>query len=118
MGFIPPVAVKLPSTFAPGGFFTVDDKGNPMGLRSLFKKRTAATGYELPAPPRPEPERPSPQQMAELQEAWAELTQVVEEAGVVKFRACTPNGTSWQEDPQAVRGITATLRRIHAQGGL
>lgn len=86
-----------------------------MGLRSLFKKRPATAGDELPAAPRPEPEPLSPQQMAELQEAWTELNQAKKDMGVTRLLACTRGGPSWEENPETVRSLAAFLRQISAE---
>jgi hypothetical protein len=49
---------------------------------------------------------------SDLQAAWAELLQTVDESKVTAFQACSRNGRSWAEDPEAVRAIAATIRRI------
>jgi hypothetical protein len=53
-----------------------------------------------------------PGKSAELEAAWAELRQTVDESNVTSFRACSRNGRSWAEDPEAVRQIAATIARI------
>jgi hypothetical protein len=37
---------------------------------------------------------------------------MVDESNVTSFRACSRNGGSWAEDPEAVRQIAATIGRI------
>lgn len=54
----------------------------------------------------------TPGQLAELQEAWAELAEAVKGSGVNSVHACTRNGTPWQKDPAAVRNMAALLRRV------
>lgn len=49
---------------------------------------------------------------SDLQAAWAELRQTVDESKVTSFQACRRNGRSWTEDPEAVRAIAETIRRI------
>lgn len=88
-----------------------------MGLRSLFRTSRGRTETDFPAAvaaaQEPKPREPmSPEQLAELQEAWAELTQEIKRAGVLSLRACTRDGSSWKEDPAAVRGMAATIRKM------
>ncbi|AFR31295.1 hypothetical protein ARUE_232p00870 (plasmid) [Arthrobacter sp. Rue61a] len=49
---------------------------------------------------------------ADLEAAWVELRQTVDESKVTSFRACSRNEGSWAEDPEAVRAIAATIGRI------
>ncbi|MET4901698.1 MULTISPECIES: hypothetical protein [unclassified Paenarthrobacter] len=49
---------------------------------------------------------------SDLQAAWAELRQTVDESKVTSFQACSRNGRSWVEDPEAVRAIAETIGRI------
>jgi hypothetical protein len=84
-------------------------------LRNFFSRRHA------PAAPEPGPvvvdaprerEPLTPEQLADLKEAWAELSQAAEETGVRNFRACTRDGSSWEDDPEAVRRMAATIRNL------
>uniref|UniRef100_UPI003F497DBE hypothetical protein n=1 Tax=Pseudarthrobacter oxydans TaxID=1671 RepID=UPI003F497DBE len=52
----------------------------------------------------------TPEQLGELQEAWAELRQAIKESGVTSFRACTRDGSLWEENANSVRFIARTLR--------
>ncbi|MBT2539048.1 hypothetical protein J7I79_23625 [Arthrobacter sp. ISL-69] len=56
----------------------------------------------------------TPAQLADLREAWAELNQAAEDAGVKTFRACRRDGSSssWEDDPEAVRSMAALIRGI------
>lgn len=87
-----------------------------MGLRSLFMRRRSATGTAASAVvvgSETEHQEPlTPEQLAELQEAWAELANAAEGSGVTGLHACSRNGGPWQEDPVAVRSLAATLRSI------
>ncbi|PVZ52701.1 hypothetical protein C9424_19650 [Arthrobacter sp. H-02-3] len=87
-----------------------------MGLRSLFMRRRSAVGTAASAVvvgSEPEHQEPlTPEQLAELQEAWAELANAAEGSGVTGLHACSRTGGPWQEDPVAVRGLAATLRSI------
>jgi hypothetical protein len=67
-----------------------------MGLLSFFQRSRTQADRSLPAAGRPGPEagESTPEQRAELEQAWAELAQVAEGAGVTNFRACTRSGTS------------------------
>ncbi|WP_311214610.1 MULTISPECIES: hypothetical protein [unclassified Arthrobacter] len=49
---------------------------------------------------------------ADLEAAWAELRQTAAASKVTSLRACSRNGRSWAEDPEAVRAIAATIGRI------
>ena len=49
---------------------------------------------------------------SDLEAAWVELRQTIDESKVTSFRACSRNGRSWAEDPEAVRAIAATIGRI------
>jgi hypothetical protein len=88
-----------------------------MGLRNIFRRRRAA-GTAAPAGWVSEPEAqepPTPEQLAELQDAWAELAKAAEGSGVTGLHACSRNGRRWEEDPAAVRGLAATLRDFRAE---
>jgi len=54
----------------------------------------------------------TPEQLAELQETWAEFAEAVKESGVKGVHACTRNGKPWQKDPAAVRSMAALLRHV------
>jgi len=86
-----------------------------MGLRSFFRRRQTAAGGTAgsTAVVEPQAEEPlTPGQLAELQEAWAELTEAAKGSGVKSLHACTRNGKPWQKDPAAVRRMAALLRRV------
>ncbi|ELT44185.1 hypothetical protein G205_13317 [Arthrobacter nitrophenolicus] len=54
----------------------------------------------------------TPAQQADLEEAWAELRQAAQEAGVKSFRACTRDGSRWEENLDSVRAMTRTIKGI------
>lgn len=86
-----------------------------MGLRSFFRRNRTATGGTAvsTAVVEPQAEEPlTPGQLAELQEAWAEFAEAAKASGVNSVHGCTRNGKPWQEDPAAVRGMAALLRRV------
>ena len=56
----------------------------------------------------------TPAQLAELQQAWAELAEAAKGSGVKSLHACSRNGKPWQKDLAAVRGLAATLREFRA----
>ncbi|QOT24082.1 hypothetical protein [Paenarthrobacter sp. YJN-D] len=90
-----------------------------MGLRDFFGKRPAAAGTSdsfavLDTPQLQEPL--TPEQLADLQQAWAELAQAAEGSDLISLHACSRNGKRWEEDPVAVRGPAATLREFRAEG--
>ncbi|MDQ0104515.1 hypothetical protein J2T10_004190 [Paenarthrobacter nicotinovorans] len=74
-----------------------------MGIRHILSRHRKAVGPSAAAPAG---------KSAELEAAWAELRQMVDESNVTSFRACSRNGGSWAEDPEAVRQIAATIGRI------
>jgi hypothetical protein len=47
-----------------------------------------------------------------LEEAWAELRQAAQDAGVKSFRACTRDGSRWEENLDSVRAMTRTIKGI------
>jgi hypothetical protein len=57
----------------------------------------------------------SPEQLAELQDAWAELAEAAKGTGATGLHACSRNGRRWEEDPAAVRGLAAILRNVRAE---
>jgi hypothetical protein len=87
-----------------------------MGFRRFLLKSAGRADLGLPAAARTETiesedtEPLAPEQLAELQETWAELARAAEGSGVSDFHACTRTGTSWEDDPVTVRAIAATLR--------
>jgi hypothetical protein len=90
-----------------------------MCLGSFFGRNRARAAERVPAvdPAGREPmEASSQERPAELQEAWAELAQAAEEAGVNSFHACARAGESWEDNPVAVRAVAATLRDFRADG--
>ncbi|MCD4850728.1 MULTISPECIES: hypothetical protein [Micrococcaceae] len=74
-----------------------------MGLRNILNRRRKIVGPSAAAPAR---------KSAELEAAWADLRQTVDESKVTSFRACSRTGRSWAEDPEAVRQIAATIGHI------
>jgi tRNA U34 5-methylaminomethyl-2-thiouridine-forming methyltransferase MnmC len=89
-----------------------------MGLRSFFQRSPARAEVSRPAAAvqiaSVEREPLSPEQLAELHEAWVELTEAARGSRVTSFRACTRAGRPWTEDPAAVRAVAATLREFPA----
>jgi hypothetical protein len=88
-----------------------------MGLRSIFRKRPAATGTAdaTPAAGGPEPAEPlTAEQPRGLEEAWAELAAAQEASELTNVHACTRTGRSWTKDPAAIRAVAATLREFPA----
>lgn len=83
-----------------------------LGLRNfLGRRRTRAAADPMPvAAVETERVTLSPAQLADLEEAWAELRQVAQEAGVTSFRACTRDGSHWEENLDSVRAITRTIK--------
>ncbi|MEV8150497.1 hypothetical protein AB0O52_20435 [Arthrobacter sp. NPDC080073] len=83
-----------------------------MGLRHFFRKSRARADRSLPAAARigPEHGEQTPEQLAELEQAWAELAHAAEGAGVTTFHACIRNGTYWEENPAVVRALAAAIR--------
>ncbi|TNB69776.1 hypothetical protein FHJ30_17635 [Arthrobacter sp. BB-1] len=67
---------------------------------------------------RPRPRRRSappltPAELADLEEAWVELRQASQEAGVKSFRACTRDGSRWEDNPESVRAMTRMIKDTH-----
>lgn len=86
-----------------------------MRLRNLLgRRRPAAAAGSSPvvvvAPKEREPLTPA--QLTDLREAWAELNQAAEDVGVKTFRACTRDGSSWGDDPEAVRSMAVLIRGL------
>ncbi len=89
-----------------------------MGLRNLFTRRQSAgsaASTVVIGSGQGQREPLTPEQLAELQDAWAELAKAAEGSGVTNMHACSRNGRPWQEDPAAVRGLAATLRSFRAE---
>ncbi len=86
-----------------------------MGLGSFFiRRRTPVTEDSSPAAVAAPKEREplTPAQLADLRKAWAELNQEAADAGVKTFRACTRDGSPWEDDPDAVRPMAALIRGL------
>lgn len=87
-----------------------------MGLRSLFRRNTAAAAPSSAAPVAasiPAPEQPlSPEALDELRAAWAELEEAARESGVKGIQACSRGGQPWEKDSAAVRTIAAAIRSV------
>ena len=84
-----------------------------MGLWSFLTRRLAGAGTDdsTPVVIGPPARAPlTPEQLADLEQAWAELAQAAEGTGATGLHACTRNGKPWEEDPVAVRALAATLR--------
>jgi len=82
-------------------------------LRDLLgRRRTPVAAESIPVASPVETERPplTPAQLADLEEAWAELHQAAREAGVKSFSACTRDGSRWEENPDSVRAMTRTIK--------
>ncbi|WP_369745641.1 hypothetical protein [Paenarthrobacter sp. AMU7] len=47
----------------------------------------------------------SSEESTDLEAAWVELRQTIDESKVTSFRACSRDGRSWAEDPEAVRAM-------------
>lgn len=78
----------------------------------LGRRRTPTTAEAVPvaSPVETESPRLTPAQLADLEEAWAELRQATQEAGVKSFSACTRDGNRWEENPDSVRAMTRTIK--------
>lgn len=90
-----------------------------MGLRSFFRRQAAGVNRAAAgSPARTAPGAPAPltpAQLAELQQAWGELSEVAKTSGVKGLHACSRNGKPWQEDVATVRALAATLRDLHTK---
>jgi hypothetical protein len=92
-----------------------------MWLRSFFRGRQAAahpasTAAEVAEGMEQEPEPVTPEELAELQKAWAELTEAAKGSRVSGVQPCTRNDRSWERDPAAVRAVAAILRDFGTAG--
>lgn len=84
-----------------------------MGLREFFGRRRKPTAAEsFPAASATETQRAplTPAQLADLEEAWVELRQASQEAGVKSLRACTRDGSRWEDNPDSVRAMTRMIK--------
>ena len=82
-------------------------------LRGFLGRRTTPAAAEsVPEASPVEAERPplTPAQLADLREAWAELRQAAQEAGVKSFSSCTRDGSRWEENLDSVRAMTRTIK--------
>lgn len=55
----------------------------------------------------------TPEHLADLDSARGEFLHVAGEAGLNYVHACSLDGSRWQDDPEAVRAITALIKEIH-----
>ncbi|MDQ0241443.1 hypothetical protein [Arthrobacter bambusae] len=84
-------------------------------MRRFLRRRTARVVTEKSAPAGPvrgEREPLTPEQATDLEQAWAELRQAAEKAGVSGLRTCTREGSSWEENAGIVRSVAAALRNL------
>lgn len=87
-----------------------------MRLRNFLNKRRTTTDNSAPytavwaSPVEREPL--TPEQLKDLESAWVELNQAVEESGAKSFHACTRDGRYWGENPASVRAMTAIIRSL------
>ena len=84
-----------------------------MGLREFFgRRRTPAAAESFPFTSATKTKRPplTPAELADLEEAWVELRQASQEAGVKSFRACTRDGSRWEDNPESVRAMTRMIK--------
>lgn len=81
-----------------------------MGIRSLFRRKGTSRVPLVPVPNVANGAALPTEQVQDLQEAWAELTEASEQSKVISFDACTRTGRPWTEDAAAVRDIASTLR--------
>lgn len=84
-----------------------------MGLRNWLSQhlRPTAAGSAALADTAPmEREQVSPVQLAELEAARADLRLAIQESGVTSLRACTRDGSRWEENLDSVRAMTAAIR--------
>ena len=100
-----------------------------MGIRNFLNRRNLPAEVDHPAAVVPDPSTgPEPasavelttEQLADLEAARAELLDLAAEVGVKSLTACPRDGSRWQDDPAAIRRITAVLRDVpleDRQGG-
>ena len=80
-----------------------------MGLRDILSWRRKATEPSVAVPAVEERKSLTANESADLEAAWAELRQTAAASKVTSLRACSRDGRSWAEDPEAVRAIAATI---------
>jgi hypothetical protein len=86
-----------------------------MGLRNFFQRKPATASSAAPSPAdETQDDVLSPADLADLEEAWADLAAAAEASEITDFHACTRTGRPWIEDPAAVRAAAATLREFPA----
>ncbi|MDP9988655.1 hypothetical protein J2S98_003843 [Arthrobacter oryzae] len=89
-----------------------------VGLRKLLNRRRKRSESETPYAAvwaSPAERKPlTPERLKDLEAAWVELNQAVEESGAISFHACTRDGRYWGEDPESVRAMAATIRSLTA----
>lgn len=83
-----------------------------MGLRNILSRRRKAPEPSVAVRTVEEQRTLTADESADLEAAWAELRQTTAASKVTSLRACSRNGSSWVEDPEAVRAIAATIGRI------
>ncbi|MDR6639586.1 hypothetical protein [Paenarthrobacter nitroguajacolicus] len=83
-----------------------------MGLRNILSWRRKAAEPSVAVPAVEERKPLTAADSADLEAAWEELRQTDAASKVTSFRACSRDGRSWAEDPEAVRAIAATIGRI------
>ena len=86
-----------------------------MRIRSLFSRRPASARLNpYPVAPNPAEEREqlTPEQLVDLKDAWSQLGRAAEAAGVRSMRACTNEGSGWEQDAAAVRRMAAMIREL------
>nr|WP_243852156.1 hypothetical protein [Paenarthrobacter ilicis] len=81
-------------------------------MRDILSWRRKATEPSVAVPAVEERKPLTAAESADLEAAWAELRQTAAASKVTLLRACSRNGRSWDEDPEAVRAISATIGRI------
>lgn len=84
-------------------------------IRSLFSRRPASGLNPSPAAapnPTEEPEQLTPEQLMDLKDAWTELSSAAEAAGVRRMRACTHDGSAWEQNAKAVRSMAAMISEL------
>jgi hypothetical protein len=86
-----------------------------VGLRRLFKQKTAAVSARLGTASAAPLAWDAPQaRQGELQAAWVELIEAAKGSRVTSFHAYTRTGQPWTDDPDAVRAVAAALREFPA----
>lgn len=83
-----------------------------MGIRNwiLRHRRPAAVESSTGAATAPVERKPlAPEQLADLEQAWAELRRAIKESGVTSFHVCTRDGSRWEQNANSVRLMAKTL---------